>query len=434
MKRILLLIFTAAVGFTPVFAEEPLRLTIDKAVELGLANNYNLKVEANTLAGAERNKNDAWNVLLPDVSLSATLSRSNAITSIGGQEMSPWRAVGSFSAQLALSPAMVNGAKALELNYENAMLDVESTELSTRQSIKTNFYNLLLLQDQIEVLKKNIETTEARLESTKEMYNYGYVTELDVLNTQAGLSSLGPNLLKMENGYDQLKMAFLMDLGLDFKQEVILEGMVEVSPENMNGDLLVNTYLADRLDIQQLTVTEAILENAKSATENGRLPSLVLGWSYSPYQADPFATETWGDDGYFGDNGSLSVTLSLPVEDWIPHSGTANDISDAQDNIDRMAYQKELAFLGAEMEIRSLVMTLNTSIESMKVLAESIEINQKSYDMSLDSYNNGQLSLLALETAENDLLQARLDLVSEKYNYISSLLSLEEAINQTLVK
>lgn len=434
MKRMLLLILTAAAGFAPLCAEEPLKLTVDGAVELGLANNYNLKVQENTVSGALRNKNDAWNVLLPDTSLTATLSRSNEATAVAGIEISPWTAVGSFSAQLALSAAMVNGVKALELNYESALLDKQSAELSTETNIKTNFYNLLLLQEQIGVLKKNIETTKARLESMKEMYKYGYVTDLDVLNTQAGLSSLGPNLLKLENGYDQLKMAFLMDLGFELDQNVILEGSVDVSPETLNGDFLVNTYLADRIDIQQLSVTQEILENAKSATANGRLPAVVLGWSYSPYQVDPFESETWGDDGYFGDNGSFSVTLSLPVEDWIPHSGTWNDIQDAQDSIDNMAYQKELALLGAEMEIRSLVMTLNTSIESMNVLVESVEINQKSYDMSLDSYNNGQLTLLDLETSENDLLQAELDLVSEKYNYISSLLNLEEAINQNLTK
>jgi outer membrane protein TolC len=329
---------------------------------------------------------------------------------------------------------MVNGVKALDLNYESALLDLESAELSTETGIKANFYNLLLLQEQIEVLKKNIQTTEARLASVEEMYRYGYVTELDVLNTKAGLSSLGPTLLKMENGYEQLKMAFLMDLGLALDQEVVLEGSVEVSPETRDGNYLVNTYMADRINIQQLTVTEKMLVNAKSAASNGRLPTLVLGWSYSPYQADPFDTEYWGEDGYFGDNGSFSATLSIPIEDWIPHSGTWSDIKDAENNIKNLAHQKELALLGAELEIRSLVMTLNTSIESMEVLSESIEINQKSYDMSLESYNKGQLTLLDLETAENDLLQAELDLVAEKYNYISSLLSLEAAINQNLTK
>jgi multidrug efflux system outer membrane protein len=443
MKQIISILLLSALAIFPVTAEseenKPLVLSVDMAVRLGLENNYNLKVQENKLGSKARSKEDAWNVFLPDVSASATLSRSNEPTTLSSGsysiELNPWTAVGNISAQLALSPAMFNGVKQLELDYNNALLDLEAAEQSTEKSIKTNFYNLLLLKEQIDVLKKNIGTTETRLKSMEEMYNYGYITELDLLNTKAALSSLGPTLLKMENGFEQLKMVFLMDLGLSLDREIFLDGSVEALPEIWNADELINTHMANRIDVQQLTVAEDMLSNAKSATFNqGLLPTLVLGWSYSPYQVDPFESETWGDDSYSGDNGAFSVTLSMPVENWIPHSGTSNDIKDAQDEIDRMAYQKELALLGAEMEIRSLVMTLNTSRKSLEVLSESIEINQRSLEMSTESYNSGQLSLLDLETAENDLLQSELDLVSEKYNYISSLLSLEAAINHNLTK
>ena len=470
MKRILLLLFTASAVFTPVFSEElrnsPIVLTVDKAVELGMKNNYSLKNQAKITTGKERSRKDAWNVFLPDISASMTLSRSNTTQTAGGsvyagtnnpmdpdsysaedgiydyiaitsfeQEINPWTAVGNISAQLAVNPAMFNGVKQLELDYRNALLDMESAEKNTEKNIKKNFYNLLLLQEQIDVLKKNIETTRVRLVSMEQMYANGYITELDLMNTRAGLSSLGPALLQMENAFEQLKMAFLMDLGMPFDSTVELKGEVDVSPEKLNADDLINTSLADRLDIQQLTIAEEMLVNAKSAAINQNLmPSLVLGWSYSPYQVDPFEAENWGDDGMSGDNGSFSVTVSLPIEDWIPHSASSNRIKEAQDEIDKMSYQKELAFLGAEMEIRSLVMTLNTSIETMKVLVESADINRKSYEMSLKAYNNGQLSLLDLETAENDLLQAETDLVSEKFNYISSLLNLEEAVNKNLSK
>ncbi|MBI9107490.1 MAG: TolC family protein [Spirochaetales bacterium] len=440
MKQIIFILLLVTAALVPIFSDtaesEPLILTVADAVKLGLANNYNLKVQASNVAGKNRAKDDAWNVFLPDISASLTFSRKNTATITSfGQEMSPWTAVGNLSAQLALSPAMFNGVKQLELDLNNALLDLESAEQSTEKSIKTNFYNLLLLQEQIDVLNKNIETTKSRLKSMEEMYEYGYVTELDLLNTKAGLASMGPSLLQMENGYKQLQMVILMDLGLPLNREVVLEGSVDVAPETWDADSLVSNNLANRIDIQQLTIAGEILGNAKSATFNqSLLPALILGWSYSPYQSDPFETETWGDDGYFGDNGSLSLTLSLPVEDWIPHSGTYNKIQDAQDQIERMAYQKELAFLGAEMEIRSLAMTLNTSIESLKVLSESIDINRQSFDMSMESYNSGQLSLLDLETSENSLLQAELDLVSEKYKYISSLLNLEAAINKNLTK
>jgi outer membrane protein TolC len=67
-------------------------------------------------------------------------------------------------------------------------------------------------------------------------------------------------------------------------------------------------------------------------------------------------------------------------------------------------------------------------------LAESVEINEQSLKMSRESYDNGGIALLDLETAENDLLQAETDLLSEKFNYISSLLDLEKALNTRLAR
>ena len=443
---------------------EPLVLTVNEAVDLGLANNYNLKVQENSLAGKIRARRDAWNVFIPDVGASLTLSRKNEAQAMGGTailgtnigimdattadgiyeklsiqsyetELSPWTAVGSLSAQLVLSPAIGNGIKALDLDYQNSLLSLEASENTTEQGIKRNFYSLLLLEEQIEVLKRNIETTRNRLTSMEAMYRNGYITELDLLKTRAGLSSLGPALLGLQNGYEQLLMVFRMDLGLDLDQELRLEGKVEVSPEALDADDLVKRFLPGRTDIQQLLVNQKMLENVKALNFNqGRLPALVLGWTYSPYQADPFDPDRWGEDGFSGDNGSLSITLSVPLDDWLPRSGTANKIKEAQDNIDRLGYQKELAFLAAEMEIRNLVMSLNTSREKLTVLTESVEINEQSLRMSRESYDNGGIALLDLETAENDLLQAEIDLLSEKFTYISSLLDLEKALNTRLAR
>lgn len=412
---------------------EPLKLTVKMAVDLGLANNHNLKIQENILAGKERARKDAWNVFIPDMGASFTLSRKNEAATAGTMELNPWTAVGSFSSQLVLSPAMVNGIQALDLDYSSSLLTLVAEETDITLGIKKYFYSLLLIQEQIEVLKRNMETTRNRLMSMETMYRNGLITELDLLKTRAGLSSLGPTLLGLQNGYEQLLMVFRMDLGLSLDQELVLDGAVEVSPESWDADDLVKRFLPGRNDIQQLLVNQKILENVQSLDFNqGRLPSLVLGWSYSPYQVDPFNTDKWDQEGFSGDNGSFSITLSVPLDDWLPHSNTTNTIKEARDTIERLNYQKELAFLAAEMEIRNLVMSLNAGRQKMIVQAESVDINKKSLRMSREAYENGGITLLDLESAENDLLQAEIDLLTEKFNYISSLLDLEKALNTEL--
>ena len=459
MKKVFLLLLTALTGLLSLHAE-PVYLTVDEAVSLGIDNNYTIKMQSLSAAEKERLKKDAWNIFLPDISASATLSRSNTATTSAGtliqgsndgmtfssdeglydylllapyeQSIEPWTLSGNISAQFAFSPAMINGVKQAQLDYRNALLDLESSRQTTELSIRKNFYNLLLLEEQIAVLKKNIQTTEERLESMETMYNYGYITEIDLLKTRAGLASMGPSLLNLENGYKQLLMVFLMDLGLDLTREVVLKGSVEAVPVTWDAEELIDKYLGQRIDLRQLSVQEQMLQNAEKLSINQNLPSLILGWNYIPYQLDPFTGDSWDVDELSGDNGSLSITFSLPLDNWIPHSGDMNSIQQSRNSLEMFRYQKALAILGAEMEVRSLVMELNTSGQNIRVLEESIELNKKSLDMSREAYEKGELQLLELESAENDLLQAELNLVSEKYNYISSLLNLEEAINHEL--
>ena len=47
--------------------------------------------------------------------------------------------------------------------------------------------------------------------------------------------------------------------------------------------------------------------------------------------------------------------------------------------------------------------------------------------MTREAYRNGTAELLSLRDAEAQLIQARLSLASEKYNYLSNLLDLEYA-------
>lgn len=434
MKKYLkiLSIFLAAV--LPLSAET-LVLTVEQAVELAQSSNFNLKIQESHVAGSIRAKKDAWNVFIPDISTSFTLNRSNTFQTASStkSEIDPWTIIGGLSTQLVLSPAISNGINQLDFNYLNAMMNLKSMELNTELNIKKNFYGILLLNEQVEVLKKNILTMESRLNNMEEMYKNGYITRLDLLKTEASLSSMGPVLSSLQNNYELMLMKFSMELGLELSQNIILHGAVEASPETWNADDLVEKYLPGRLDIQQLLLNRKMLENAKSATFNqARLPSLILSWSYSPYQADPFNSDSWKNDLLSGDNGAFSITVSMPIDGWLPHSGIDNKLKEAQDEIDRLDYQRELAFRGAEMEIRSLVMNLNTSRENLDVLEESILINKESLTMSKESYNNGRITLLDLETVENDLLQAENDLLQEKYTYISTLLDLETSVNQQL--
>ena len=86
------------------------------------------------------------------------------------------------------------------------------------------------------------------------------------------------------------------------------------------------------------------------------------------------------------------------------------------------------------MEIRTLTDKLKQSRTVIEAGKSSSDLAQRSYDMTREAYRNGTAELLSLRDAEAQLIQARLSLASEKYNYLSNLLDLEYALQTKLTR
>jgi outer membrane protein TolC len=432
-------------------------LTVQEAISLGKAHNLNLKVQDITVAQADRAKNDRWNVFVPDVNAQVILNHSNVATTgtavvanpydtastpygtvynsvfSSDYDVNQYTLIGNLSAQLVLTPALANGIKALDINLRTEQLNREKDEKDLEMSIEKNYFQLVQMKKSVELLEKNIVTTTQRYNDMQAMYRNGLITELDLLQVQSGLASLKPSLTSLKNGYEQLHMAFCMDLGLPLNQELNLTEEISVNARAFDADEMVNRYLADNLDVKAMALGKDSAENGRKAQINQSLPSLILGWNYQPMIMAPFESGSWENEPFKdNDGGAFSLTLNIPLDDWLPHSGAANKVKEMEDTLAGLEYQEKLLYQGTEMRIRSSVMSLEASRENLAAMEENADLARKTYDMSWEQYRNGQMTATDLSQSENDLLQAESDLLGEKFKYITALLDLEYLINRDL--
>ena len=78
--------------------------------------------------------------------------------------------------------------------------------------------------------------------------------------------------------------------------------------------------------------------------------------------------------------------------------------------------------------ILDILAILQQSKASLSLRQKSIELAQKTYDMTLTAYNHGTKDLLSLQTASDNLLQAKVNLMHEAYTLSSAILDLENTI------
>ena len=148
-------------------------------------------------------------------------------------------------------------------------------------------------------------------------------------------------------------------------------------------------------------------------------PSLSASYSYNYSSID--GGSNWDD------NGTLSLQASIPLDGFLPWSNSSLNVQSKKDSVKSLELELEDAKVSLEVNISTLMNKINQCLENISLRKNSIELAQTTYEMTLESYSHGTKDLLSLQTASDNLLSAKVNLISEAYNLICAVLDLENA-------
>lgn len=429
-------------------SSEKMVLTVEEAVNYAKENSRSLKSANIDLQIKKRAKNFSWNVLVPSVQATGTMSRSNEVTNTMDAIMSAinpmykpaeiepsdhWKAVGGLTASLNLSVALIDGIRASFANYEAGLITWEQTYKETELNIRKMFYALLLQQESLNLQKTTLANAKNRFEQAKINFRNGLIPELSLLQTEVTYENQKPAIVKQEQALKEQLDTFAFLLGIPQGTEISLSG--EITPDfvELNPQELYQKYMENNLEIALFKKNLEMMKINYSA-QNLQIytPAVSLSYGWQPVLSD--ITADWGDKDNWFDNGSFSVTLAWNITNMLPFSASSLKVQDLKNNIEQMNLNLINLEENAKMKINNLVNVLNQSRAAIESSNRNISLAQKSYDMTSIAYRNGTTELLDVREAETQLNQAKLALASEKFNYLAGLLDLEFAINSKLTK
>ena len=141
-----------------------------------------------------------------------------------------------------------------------------------------------------------------------------------------------------------------------------------------------------------------------------------------------FTGESWNSDN-FSDYLSLRFTLNIPLDGYIPRSAKNNTIKEMEDSLNKTDNTMQRTIYGAEKEIRVLVMELDTAKSKMDLYRNTIKVAERNYQMAEEGYRQGSMELLDVEDSYYELLSARQNYLASQYEYETTLIDLEYALN-----
>ncbi len=439
MKKFLLF-SAAALLVSGIAAAEPLSLTVDKAVEMALISNLGLQRSAIDLKISERGKATRWNAFLPGISGNAAFTGTNQLfTNEAGipkrDEASLFNLNAGMNLSLPLNAAMATQMKKLVADYEAGLLTYESARRELERDVRKQFYMLLASRENILLQESSIALAKNRLNQARENFANGLAPELEVLSAEVSVANLQPEYDSAVARYEKLMLYFKFLIGAAPDDEITVNGSLETRLVNLEASSLIAKYLSGRLDLRTLDKQmEALKYAVLSAGLGARSPSLVLGYNYSYGGSNSeiskmgMPQDAWSD---WMDNGTFSIAMRWNLDGLIP--GSSGDVThkNLKDRLSSLELARTMAREKAEIDITNLVNDLSVAHKNIEASTSTVELAQKTFELTEEAYRAGSREILDVESAQNNVMKASLQLLMARYSYIAGILDLEYALNTT---
>lgn len=425
-------------------------LTLDKSLEIALSDNPTIQVAGLEIERQDWVRKQTIGSLLPNLSVSGQYSYS-----VVKQEMAKGLSFGadnSISTQASLNlplyaPTVYETLKMNQTQLEQAVESARSSKITLANEVKKGFYNILLAEQSLAVLKESEKSIAETVANTEMMYKQGLASEYDLLSAQVQLSNLKPNIIQTETSIKTSKLLFKMYLGLPSSAEFTLVGTLD----QMADQASVSTVPTNSVDISQnpdlraLDLQGQLLNHQLKLTNASRLPT-VAAFSTFIFSGNDnsmdFGSMMGGGAGVPGGSAggatskkewwwqnpmSAGISISIPL---FSGGRNVNKVHELQNSIHQLSLQKEYLRQSVNIQVENAFNSILTAREKMSSNEITVRQAQKAYDIALVRYNAGTGTILELNSSELSLTQAKLNYSQATYDYLAARADYEKIIGQ----
>lgn len=449
MKRIIVcLAAMLSVGF--VASAQQFELSLEKALEIALSDNPTIVVSGLEIERQDWVRKQTIGSLLPNVSVQSQYSYS-----IVKQEMAKGLSFGADNtinntASLSLplyAPTVYETLKMNRTQMEQAVESARSSKINLTNEVKKGYYNILLAEQSLSVLKESEKSIAETVANTEKMYQQGLASEYDLLSAQVQLSNLRPNIVQTENSIKATKLLFKMYLGLPADSDFVLEGSLDDFADEVALAIIPtdSVDLSNNTDLRSLEFQRKLLEHQLRMTNASRLPT-VAAFSTFMYSGNDnsmnFGEIIGGSMGGMGGGSSAPTTkkewwwqkpLSAGISISIPlFSGgrNLNKAHEIRNTLHQLSLQRDYLAESVNVQVESAFNNIMTAKEKMTSNELTVRQASKAYEIAQVRYNAGTGTILELNSSELSLTQAKLNYSQAIYDFLAARADYEKIIGK----
>ncbi|HVI09150.1 MAG TPA: TolC family protein [Candidatus Binatia bacterium] len=411
------------------------RLTRTEAEQLAIRNNPRISVGRLLALAQHQVYRESRAAELPAFNGSLTAVDGNEGSRIGAGSLTASRLLEHAGAGVTLSQLLTDFGRTTNLVASSRLLEKagNAQSLATEEDIvlatDQAFYNVLQAQELLKVAQQTVSTRSSVEHQVHELTNNKLKSELDLAFAGVNLSQAKLLQLDAQNNVDSARAALTEILGFD-KQEnyELTEEQAQPPAPPPDVDVLVNTALQQRPDLQALTYNQQAAEKFRRAQRDQLLPTIsALGIAgVTPVRPDCFGGCF---PNYFISSwyGAVGVNMSVPIFNGFLFSAQASEASyrakaaqqNTRDLRDRVVRDVRTAWLAA-----------NTAFQRVSVAEELAKEANLGLDLAQGRYKLGLASIVELSQAQLQQTDAAIGYVNSQFQYRLALSTLNFEIGR----
>jgi outer membrane protein TolC len=325
---------------------------------------------------------------------------------------------------------MVEGIRSIKQDYQTGLLNYAMAQTKMEQTIRKAYYDMLLAQENIAIQRESFANAERQVTMAQANYNNGLVPQLTLLQAQVSRDNLKPAIDQAETNFKLAMANFAMNLGLEYDTQfelVPVTGDLTYVPLDVKE--LVTKAANGKPEIMELRQQLLTLTSQRKAQALGFFtPYLRFGFDYSPTFLGLWDNMDDTDFWNGHDSGIFSVTLGISLNSLFPFTKQGQGLKDFDNNIKAATIGLAQRIQGSEIEVYNTVLSLQRMQITAETLAQTVELADRSYRLTEEAYRAGLQELFSVQNADLARSQARLQMLSQQFDYLKGLIDLEYSI------
>lgn len=418
--------------FIPLAGQAQTTLTLEEAINIALENNYQLKQAENDRQLAETNKFSAKADFLP--SLNASFSGSRNVgrqffqEDLSFDDRTTYGISGSLNANVTIFNGFSNIANLRQARADNASLEEQNQRLRENVIFDTasRYLQVVLNEELLKIAESTLQASQSQLDQISAQVEVGALPTVDLYNQEATVASDELSVIQRQNAVE-VSIAQLIRIMQDESisdVETVIPSLDEltIAPVDFDLDEMIDAALGNRSDYR---AQELAIEGNRQSEVIARanlLPTISASAGINSRWSDQFIDPLTGDAAPFNDqffdqqiNRSIGFSVSIPIfSQW----NNRTNLQSAQIQLKNSVLELENVQFQISEEVRQAYNDYKSIVKELESTERSLIAAERAYETEQQRYEIGSTTLIELNQANANFVQAQSERVQAVYNFI----------------